>query len=166
MAVETLRRLAVFLALMLAQVLVFNHIRLFGYAMPLLYVYFVITTRRGYPRWATLLWSFCLGLVIDIFSNTPGAAAASMTLVGLLQPYLLELFVSREAAANLKVSASSMGWIKFLTLAAMLTLVHCMAFFSLEMFTFVDWMTWTFCALGSALLTLILVLGLECVRKS
>ena len=38
MAIDTLRRLLVFVALVLAQALVFNHIRLFGYAIPLLYV--------------------------------------------------------------------------------------------------------------------------------
>lgn len=166
MAIETLQRFVLFLMLIAAQVLVFGHIRLFGYAMPLLYVYFVITTRRGYPRWATLLWSFALGLIVDVFSNTQGAAAASLTLVGLLQPYLLELFLSRETAPNLKVSIYSIGRVRFLALATVLTFIHCVVFFSLEMFTFVDWLTWTFCALGSALLTLILVLGLECVRKS
>ena len=166
MAIDTLKRLAVFVVLVLAQVLVFNHIRLFGYAIPLLYVYFIIITQRGYPRWATLVWSFMLGLAVDLFSNTPGAAAASLTLVGLLQPYLLELFVSREAAPNLKVSLSVLGWTKFLTLAGLLTFVHCLAFFSLEMFTFVDLPTWGFCVLGSGLLTLILITGLESVRQS
>ena len=35
------------LVLALAQVLVFNHIHLFGCAMPMLYVYFAITIPRG-----------------------------------------------------------------------------------------------------------------------
>ena len=165
MLIETLQRLVLFLVLIIAQILVFGHIRLFGYAMPLLYVYFVIITRRGYSRWATLLWSFALGFIVDVFSNTQGAAAASLTLVGLLQPYLLELFLSRETAPNLKVSVFSIGRLRFLALATMLTFIHCMVFFSLEMFSFVDWQTWTFCTLGSALLTLFLILGLECVRK-
>jgi rod shape-determining protein MreD len=165
MAIETLKRLAWFLLLVLAQVLVFNHIRMFGYAMPLLYAYFIITMRRGYPRWATLLWGFGLGLTIDVFSNTPGAAAAALTLVGLLQPYLIELFVSREAAPNLPVSLAALGWGKFLTLASFLLFVHCAVFFSLEMFTFVDWLSWTFCVFGSTLLTLVLFLGIESARK-
>jgi rod shape-determining protein MreD len=166
MAIDILKRLAVFIVLALVQTLVFNHIRLFGYAMPLLYVYFIIITQRGYPRWATLVWAFMLGLVVDVFANTPGAAAASLTLVGLLQPYLLELFVSREAVPNLKVSLTVLGWVKFLALAAILTFVHCAAFFSLEMFTFVDLTTWILCVLGSTLLTLILIMGIESVRRS
>ena len=166
MAIDTLRRLAVLLGLALAQALVFNHIRLFGFAMPLLYVYFAVIIPRGYPHWASLLWGFFLGLVVDLFSNTPGAAAASMTLIGLLQPYLLELFLSREAAPNLKSSAATLGWAKFMTMAAILTFVHCLTFYSLEMFTFVDLKTWVLCVVGSTLLTLTLLMALESVRKS
>lgn len=166
MAIDTLRRLALFVVLVLAQALVFNQIRLFGYAMPLLYVYFIVIIPRGYPHWATLLWSFFLGLCIDLFSNTPGATAGSLTLVGLLQPYLLELFIPREAAANMKVSVAEMGWAKFVTLTAMLTLIHCLVFFSLVMFTFTNLLAWGFSVLGSLLLTMVLLMALESVRKS
>lgn len=86
MAFEILRRLLVFLAFCLAQVLVLNHVQLFHCATPLLYVYFAIIFPRNYPRWASLLWSFALGLCIDMFANMPGVAAGSMTLVAFLQP--------------------------------------------------------------------------------
>lgn len=155
-----------FVVLILAQALVFNHIRLFGYAMPLLYVYFIIIIPRGYPRWATLLWSFAMGIIVDLFANTPGVAAAALTLIGLLQPYLLELFVPREAAANLRSSVSDMGRTKFYVMAAILILVFCMAFYSLEMFTFVDWLSWGLSVVGSWLLTVMLTMALESVRKS
>lgn len=166
MAIDTLKRLAVFVVLVLAQALVFNHIRLFGYATPLLYVYFTVIIPRGYPKWATLLWSFALGLCVDLFTNTPGVAAGSMTLVGLLQPYMLELFIPREAAANMKVSVVEMGWAKFSTLTALLMLVYCLVFFSLLMFTFIDLQVWGFSVLGSLLLTMVLLMALESVRKS
>ena len=44
---------------------------------------------------ALLLPLVLLGLGVDIFSNTPGVGAASLTLTALLQPYLLSLFVSQ-----------------------------------------------------------------------
>ncbi len=43
-----------------------------------------------------------MGLCVDVFANTPGVAAASMTAVGLLQPYLFELFVPRDSADDLE----------------------------------------------------------------
>ena len=97
MSLDILKRLALFVVLGAVQILVLNHIRLFGLATPLLYVYFVITFQRNTPKWAILLWSFAMGLAIDVFTNTPGLAAGSMTLIAIVQPYLLELFVPRDS---------------------------------------------------------------------
>lgn len=47
MNINFLKRLLLFLVLLVAQVLVLNHIHLFGYATPMLYIYFVISFQRG-----------------------------------------------------------------------------------------------------------------------
>ena len=96
-----INRLIMFVTLLLVQVLVLNHVWLFNVATPLLYVFFVITFPRNSAKGEVLAWSFCLGLMVDLFSNTPGMASGTMTLVALLQPYLLELFVPRDSAENL-----------------------------------------------------------------
>lgn len=88
MSIDLMKRLGIFVVLVLVQGLVFNHIHLFNCATPLLYIIMVLHFRRNHPRWAVLLWCFMMGLCIDVFANTPGVATASMTLVGLLQPYL------------------------------------------------------------------------------
>jgi rod shape-determining protein MreD len=165
MVIDTFRRLLVFIAFWLAQALVFNHIHLFGFATILLYVYFVVMFPRNYPRWAILLWSFSLGLCVDMFSNTPGMAAASLTLVGFIQPYLLELFLPREAAENMKTSLATLGLIKFLTLSAILVFIHCLLFFTLESFTFFNWQQWLLNIGGSTVLTLVMLMTLETIRK-
>ena len=165
MAIDTLRRAWVFVALLLAQALIFNHIWLFGYATVLLYVYFVVMFPRNYPRWALLLWSFLMGLSLDMFANTPGLTAASLTLTGFLQPYLLELFLPREAAENIKSSVASLGFAKFLTLASALVLIHCVVFFTLEAFSFFNWQQWVLNVVGTTLLTLIILMTLETIRR-
>jgi rod shape-determining protein MreD len=165
MAVDTFRKAIVFVVLLLSQALVFNHIRLLGCATVLLYVYFVVMFPRNYPRWALLLWSFFMGLSVDLFSNTPGLTAASLTLTGFLQPYLLELFLPREAAENIKSSVATLGFVKFLTLASALVLIHCVVFFTLEAFSFFNWMQWMLNIVGTTLLTLIILMTLETIRK-
>ena len=165
MAADTLRRALVFVALCLTQALVFNHVHLFGCATVLLYVYFVVMFPRNYPRWAILLWSFFLGLSVDVFGNTPGMAAASLTLTGFVQPYLLTLFIPREAPDNMKSAVSTLGYTKFLTYAAILVLLHCLVFFTIESFSFFNWMQWAMNIAGTALLTLILLMTLESIRK-
>lgn len=164
MVIDTLKRFVAFVALCLAQALVLNHIHLFNVMTPLLYVYFVIAFPRNYPKWAILLWSFFLGLCIDMLSNTPGMASGALTLVGAIQPYLMELFVPRDSIENLKCSAHTLGWAKFSLLAFLLTFILCLAFFTLEMFSFFNWQHWLLCISTSTVLTLVIILALENFR--
>ncbi len=165
MALDTLKRVFIFLALCLAQALVLGRVQLFHCAMPLLYVYFVIMFPRNYPKWAILLWSFAMGLTVDLFANTPGVATTSLTLVGAVQPYLLSLFLPRDADDSTPASAAALGKGKFGTMAALLVLLYCLVFFSLEAFSYFNWQHFLACAGGSAVLTLLLILTLETLRK-
>lgn len=165
MTIDTLKRLLVFLLLCMAQVLVFNRIRLFHCATPLLYVYFVLSFPRNYPKWSLLLWSFAMGLVIDTFTNTPGVASASLTLIAALQPYYLELFIPRDADENMKVSAAGLGWDKYFTYTGVLVVLFCTVYFLLETFSFFNWGYWLQCVGGSGIVTLLLILSMESIRK-
>ncbi|HEY9550935.1 MAG TPA: rod shape-determining protein MreD, partial [Prevotella sp.] len=113
MTIDLFRKLLLFVVLLLVQVLVLNRIHLFNCATPMLYVYFMLLFRRNYPRWGILLWGFCIGLCVDIFSNMPGVAAASMTFIGLIQPYLLALFIQRDSPDDLQPSINTLGLAKF-----------------------------------------------------
>jgi rod shape-determining protein MreD len=154
-----------FVVLLVVQVLVLSHVWLLNVATPLLYVYFAITFPRNTGKGEVLLWCFFLGLLIDIFSNTPGLAAGSLTLIGMIQTYLVELFIPRDSAENLDVSAATLGWGKFSTLSGMLTLAYCLLFFILEAFNFFDWQLWLMRSVCSAALTLVLMLAIESMRS-
>ena len=136
MSLDWIRNIVFFVVLLLAQVLVFNHVHLFGCATPLLYVYYVLPVRRNQPRWVTLLLCFVMGLCTDSFSNTPGVATASMTLVGLLQPYLLTLFVQQDSPDDLRPSMKVLGTMKYVFFTIAIVLTYCLAFFSLEAFNY------------------------------
>ena len=78
-----LSRLGWFVFLLMLQVFVFNHIHLFGYATPLPYIYFLLILPGNTSRWVYVLTGFALGLLTDLFTNTPGMAAAATCLSGL-----------------------------------------------------------------------------------
>ena len=158
-------RLIMFVVLALVQVLVLNYVWLFNVATPLLYVFFVITFPRNSAKGEVLVWCFMLGLVIDLFSNTPGLASGAMTLIGLLQPYLLELFVPRDSAENMEVSVATLGIAKFFTFSIILTLIYSLLFFALEAFNFFEWQMWLLRSICSTLLTMVLMLAIESVRS-
>ena len=126
MPIDTIRRTSLFVVLLLAQVLVFNHVWLLGYATVFVFVYFVIQFPRNYPRWASLLWAFFFGLCVDLFANTSGMTSAALTLTAFVHPPLLELFVPRDAPETMKTSVSTLGYGRFLALSSILVLLFCL----------------------------------------
>lgn len=165
MKIDLLKRFAWFLVFVLAQAVVLGRIHLFGVATPLLYVYFVLQFERNYPKWAVLLWSFFLGLFIDILSNTPGLAAASLTLIAAIQPYYFELFVPRDSADDLKPTLSTLGMLKYSYYAIPLVVLYCLLFYSLEFFNFYNLEYWALCVVGSAAITLVLIYAFEIAKS-
>lgn len=165
MSLKFIHNIFFFVILLLAQVLVFNHVRIFECATPLLYVYFVLPTPHDQLRWVTLLWCFALGLSVDVFSDMPGVAAASMTLIGLLQPYLLFLFLPRDCPDGLIPTFSTLGVGKYIVYTSVITLVYCLTFFALEAFNFYNIIQWAASVGGCTVLTLLLILVIENLRK-
>lgn len=165
MRIEIFIKLAQFIILLLVQALVFNHVRLFNCAIPLVYVYFALDFKSGYPQWAILLWCFALGLSVDIFSNTQGVAAASMTFIGLLQPYVFKLFTTRDNAEDLVPNMRTIGFRKYFLYSLMLVFIYCLTLFTLETFHFFNWQQWATSVGGSTLLTWIIIMALENIRN-
>ena len=165
MSIDFIKRLTAFMVLVVVQGLVFNHIHLFNCATPLIHVILVLHFPRNYPRWAILLWSFFMGLCIDIFANTPGVASASMTALGAIQPTLFELFIPRDSADDLEPSMRNIGAHAYFWYMLMMIFVYCLIFFTLETFNFFNWLQWLKCIGGSMLITMLVVFALENFRK-
>ena len=166
MTTDLIQRIVAFVVLVVVQALVLNHIHLFGVATPLFYVYFVLLFRRNHPKWIILLTSFLLGLCIDVFSNTPGLAAASTTFLAVLQPYILEPFIPRDSEENLKPGMRTLGIGRFIYYTVFMVFLYNLVFFSLEAFTFFNWLQWLLSIGGSTLLTVVLILVVENLRRS
>jgi hypothetical protein len=103
--------------------------------------------------------------LLDIFTNTPGLAAGSLTLMAMLQPYLLDRMVPRDVADVLPISSATLGFGKFFTFSAIMTSIFCLIFFALEAFSFFDWQQWLLRTLCSSVLTLLLIVSVEKIRS-
>lgn len=159
-------RIVVFTVLCLAQVLVLNHIHLWNSMIPLLNVYFALMFSRNYPKWGILLWCFAMGLCVDIFSNTPGVAAASMTLVAAIQPYTLNLFIQRDTQDDIYPTAKTLGLSRYFYYTLISVFVYCTAFFTLETFSFFNWQQWILDIAGSTALTTAMILAIENLHRN
>lgn len=163
--IDILRRIGMIVIFVLIQALVLNRIHLFDCASPLLYVYFVLMFPTTTPHWERLPLSFLLGLAIDIFSNTPGVASSSLTLLAFIQPYYLRLYVEKDALHDFTPSISSMGMMKFSSYALPLIFIYCLVYFSIEAFSFHHWLQWLMSIGGTWALTSIFILTINSTRR-
>lgn len=147
--------------LVLVQALVLNRVHILGYATPLPYIYLVLKFRAGSSRDANLIWAFCLGLLVDVFSNTPGVASASTVLLAMLQPFFLKLFSIKEDNAETNPSAREMGNGAFMRYVFTCVLCHHIVFYLLDSFSFFNWPDVLINMGGSTIFTSLLIFALE-----
>lgn len=164
MNTDTLKRLLFFIVLAVTQALVFNHIHILGVATPLVLLLLPVSFDSNQKRWSALIWSFLLGITVDIFANTPGMAAFSLTMIGFLQPLVLRLFVEIEDGETVQPSLYSIGWSKYVPYLLTLTLAYCIIFFTIEFFTLYSPLVWIECVTASTILTLAILLALDKIR--
>lgn len=158
---DVIRIPLLFIAICAIQVFVLNHCLLFGCALPMFYLWFVLTMRKGMPRWLILMLSFAMGLTLDMFSNTPGVTAAAMTAAAMAQPYLLELFISRESDESFIPSSETLGTRSFVNYTIVLVTAYCLVFYTLEMLTLANGWKWLSCVTGSTIFTVVLLLATD-----
>ncbi|MBN1950719.1 MAG: rod shape-determining protein MreD [Bacteroidales bacterium] len=138
--IKILRRNIIrFLALVLAQVLIFNNIEIGGYMIPYIYVLFILLLPFETPGWMTLLLAFFLGFLIDVFSQSLGLHTAATVLMAFLRPGVLSFFAPREgyeSGSFPRVFYYGLPW--FLKYATILIFVHHLTLFYIEVFNFHD----------------------------
>lgn len=136
MILDLLKRLLQMIVLLALQVFLFNHIVLMGYATPLVYVAFLLYVPLNANRIGTLVWAFVLGTIVDMFSNTPGVSAFSLTFAAMLQPNLLKAHTPKDALEDMTPNYKTMGTWNHLRYMAVLLFVHHILYFLLESFSF------------------------------
>lgn len=157
MIIDFLRKLVIAVPVLLLQVLALNHIHLFGYATPFLFIYLILINDVSSTPADRMLWAFFMGLVTDIFSSTPGMHAASATLLAYIQPWLLGLFVSLDKKDQFAPGVETMNTRQFFLYLTAGTLVHHICYFLLKTFSFQDWRVLILRIVASMVLTMLLM---------
>lgn len=161
MTKEVLKYSLMFVILVVAQAVVFNHLCLWNVAMPLVFIYFIMALPVTVPFSGTVALSFLLGLSVDVFSNTPGMNSLACTLLGALRLPVLRLYYPREEdMTQPEPSARTLGAGVFLKYVFTLTTIYCLMFFFIEAFTFYDWLLMLARVGASTILTFIIILAI------
>ena len=165
MIISYLHKIGWFVGLVLLQVLILNNVHILGVATPFLYVYFILKFDTGTSRNELMLWGFCLGLSIDIFSNTPGMNAAATVMLAFVRPLFLRLFTPRDNPDSLVPSFKSMGVSSFLKFLVVSVFVHHLMLLTLEFFSFTTLPLLLLRVVSSTILTVTCIMAVEGVRK-
>lgn len=161
MTITYLHKAGWLVALVLLQALILNNLHIGGYATPFLYIYLILKFEADVPQNRLMLWAFFLGMIVDIFSDTPGLNAASTVLLAFIRPTLLRLFVPRDLQDTFIPSIRSMGIASFLKYAITAILVHHAVLLLLEAFSFVHLPALLLRIASSSIFTMLCVLATE-----
>lgn len=165
MIAKFLRRLLAAVLLVLLQVLLLNRINIAGYVTPFLFIYFILILDSSVSPIERMIWGFCIGLVVDVFSSTPGMHAASTTLMAYAQPSLLRLFFVFDRRDRINPGFESMGVRPFLSYIFFGTLLHHAVFFMLKTFSFAQPLALLLTVLFSTLFTVLLMVLTELLLR-
>ncbi|MCD8081310.1 MAG: rod shape-determining protein MreD [Bacteroides sp.] len=164
MLISYIQKIGWFVGLVLLQVLILNNVHIAGYATPFLYIYLLLKFESTVSRNELMLWAFSLGLIIDIFSNTPGMNAAAAVFLAFIRPLLLRMFMTRDAEIFVP-GIHSMGFNSFLKYLLAGVLLHHIFLISLEFFSFASLGILLVRIIASTLLTTVCLLALEGIRR-
>lgn len=148
--------------LIAAQAIVFNHICLFGVAVPFVFIYLIIALPLTLNRSLVLTIAFFTGLAVDIFSDTAGLYSLGSTITAALRHPVIRLYFPREEdLTDPRPSIDALGLAVFLRYALTLTAIFTTAVVLADSLTFFDPLRILLLIVGSTLLTTALIVALD-----
>ncbi|MBF6627149.1 MAG: rod shape-determining protein MreD [Proteiniphilum sp.] len=160
MKLSYLYEIVLFVLLILLQVLLLNRISLFGLATPVLYGYFMLKLPRGRNLFYVIISAFLMGLIIDIFLNTPGMNAAAITIVAALRKPVMSLFFDKEEYDEFVPGIYTSGG-PFVRFTFFIVFLHLTILFFIESFTLFNLMTTFLRIVTSAAITILLIITMD-----
>ncbi len=154
-----------FVLLVLIQVLALNNIQFLGFLNPYIYILFILSLPVKLPNWITLLLAFVLGLTIDAFSNTMGMHAFATVLVAFLRGGIINLFIAIDEGNNPTPSFYTFGVGAYVKYVVSIVVIHHIALFMLEAFSFHHFWILLLKILLSSTLTILIILGIQSLKR-
>ncbi len=122
-----------FVVLILAQVLIFNHINFMGYINPYIYILFIILFPANNNRTLFVFLAFLLGFSVDVFSDSGGVHAAACVTLAYIRPVFLKFsFGTVYDYQSIKFNQIDYG--SRFTYFTALIIIHHFIMYSLEIF--------------------------------
>jgi rod shape-determining protein MreD len=161
MSSTSVKQIGLFILLVFLQVVLFDKIHLFGYATPLLYVYFILKLPADMNRNWIMILSALMGLCIDLFNYTLGLNMLACVVAGFMRYYSLKLFAPRDIFTTYIPSFATFGKWLFIRYAGLVVLLHQFVLFVVESLSLFDPLLLLYRIVGSFILTMFLIFSFE-----
>ena len=153
-----------YVVVMLLQVLLFNQLQLWGACHPYIYVLCLLMMPITLPHSVDMVIGALVGLVMDVFCNSPGIHTASCILIMFIRPYLIGAIVNDKDRLNEQISLRAIGMEAMLKYTVILVLIHHFVVFSLA--------AWSWHYIGfvlletlvSSIVTISIIIGYNALR--
>lgn len=147
--------------LLLLQILLLDRLVLLGTVTPMIYILFILILDTDMSPVQRMVWGVCAGLANDVFMNTLGINAASMTLLAYLQPPMLRLFVTYERRDNINPGIVSMGLRGYVLYVSLGSLLFSTVYILLRTVALDSLLMLVLRILASAAISVVLILAVE-----
>lgn len=125
-----------FFSLLFLQVFFLNHLNIFGHINPMVYIVWVFLFPVRKSRSLLLILSFLLGIFIDFFSDSGGVNAFAITFIAYFRLPILMAILRKPDIDYAQFNLKTLSFNKVFLFIAILTLIHHFIIFSLEYFSF------------------------------
>lgn len=158
MSKTTLTLILLFAILVPAQAVFFNNLVLFNVAVPLVFIYLLVTLPVTINESLALTIGFLTGVAVDALSDTPGVNALACTLLMAVRRPVFHLYMASDVdLADQRPLPSTMGTPAFLKFSGTLTVIYCMMVFGIEALQVPNIKLFALRTLASSVFTFILI---------
>ena len=154
-----------FVILVLIQGVIIGQIQVSRYAVPLLYVVFILKLPSDTGHKKLLFYSFLIGLCVDIFGNTPGLNATASLWLAMARPLLLRWQTSRDASESFIPGIKSMRTAPYFRYVLPSVLLHSLILNTVDAFSLVKASEILFASLADTAVTVALIMIIEFVGR-
>ena len=153
-----------FVVLVLVQALLLNHIVLFNCSICFIFIYFLIKLPLGISNNALLSLAFCLGLSVDILSDTAGLNALCCTILAILKNPIFYAYEQHDDHnRNIIPGLNPMGWLNFCKFLISMSAIYSFMAVTVEYAAFVDFLTILIKTGASTAFTFALILATDTI---
>ena len=159
-----LNYIILFFICILMQALIFNRIILFHVAIPIVFIYFIIRLPIDLKLPYLFTLAFIIGIIIDIFSDTPGVNALACVLIAAIRKPIYFAYMDKDDnTIKLTPGVSTMGLMEYAKYLLTFIFIYSLLVFTIEYFSFADVKGIVIMSAASSVLTFIILLATDCL---